>query len=66
MAQKYDLIIVEDDPYRLLYLPADPEEIRCVLFVHGTLHGMTGGNGQTFGICWCMGMDGNVKTQNKE
>jgi hypothetical protein len=30
VAQQYDLLIVEDDPYRLLYLPADPEETRCV------------------------------------
>ena len=26
LAQKYDLLIVEDDPYRLLFLPEDPEE----------------------------------------
>lgn len=30
VAQAYDLLIVEDDPYRLLYLPADPEETRWV------------------------------------
>lgn len=27
LAQKHDLLIVEDDPYRLLFLPADPEEV---------------------------------------
>ena len=27
-AQRYDLLIVEDDPYRLLFLPEDPEEVR--------------------------------------
>lgn len=26
LAQEHDLIIVEDDPYRLLFLPADPDE----------------------------------------
>ena len=30
VAQQYDLLIVEDDPYRLLYLPEDVDETRCV------------------------------------
>ncbi len=27
LAQKHDLLIVEDDPYRLLFLPEDPQEV---------------------------------------